>query len=189
MDQSLQLLHAAAEQAFRRVADHYAIPCGLTYPQRPIFKLFHFVEASRWDYYLKHIAQFKVEGNAAAEVEGVTHSYGQQPQIGINRDYHTQATLIHESIHFFSHYQFRRSFPVAVFEGATEFLTRNLLGNFGPRQDVHGQGDIYANEIAIFTRVLKGVIDMECLNRAYFKGDSSSISHLEHRLQARTTSS
>jgi len=181
MDKALQSMRAEADRAFRLVVDHYA-NYGLYYPERPIFKLFHFVEAKRWVYYLKHVAHFNVAEDRAGEIEGVTHSYADQPQIGINRDYHSYATLVHESIHFFSHYEFRKAFTVNEYEGATEYLARNLLDDFSPRRDSNGEGDIYAKEFTLFATIIKNKQSLQQLCKAYFCGDIDIISNIKNQI-------
>lgn len=178
-EQTLIDLHADAWRAFNLVVDIYAIPLDLKCPSDHVHKLFHFVEAKRWAYYLRYIAHFNVAQGGEAKVEGVTHSYATNPKMGINRNYHTFATLVHESIHFFSHYNFRKAFTISEYEGATEYLTRNLLNDFNPRKDVNGRGDIYARELAPF---LSLIVDDECLRqlcKAYFSGDSTAISSIK----------
>lgn len=176
MQQPRQTLMNNAERAFKQVEDTYAIPSGLPpYLTSPVWQNFHFVEASRWAYYLRYIARFNVQQENAEKVEGVTHSYDSIPKIGINRCYHTFATLVHESIHFFSHYAFRRAFNVDVFEGATEYLTRRLLGESGPRRDIHQQGNIYAHEYALVLSVIHNDKDRQRLCKAYFCGNEKAI--------------
>lgn len=179
MDKATLTLMKEAERAFMQVESHYAHPSGLsTASLSPVHQIFHFIEERRWAYYLRYIAYFKVTNIAANKVEGVTHSYATTPKIGINSRYHTFATLIHESIHFFSHYDFRRIFSVDAYEGATEYLTRQLLGEPGPRRDMQGEGDIYAREYAFICSRISGDSDREQLRKAYFLGDEKAISHI-----------
>jgi hypothetical protein len=183
MKNSIEFMRSDAERAFKLVLNAYAAPSGLSNPSESIHKLFHFVEAGRWNYYLKYIARFNVAEDHSANVEGVTHSYGRDTKIGINKSYFTFATLVHESIHFFSHYAFRKAFTVAKYEGATEYLTRNLLDDFSPRKDMHGQGDIYGKEIAPFLSVIVEQEYLPQLCKAYFTGDREIISALKYRLE------
>ncbi len=171
-----------AHRAFSIVVNAYAAPSGLSAPSDPIHKSFHFVEANRWNYYLKNIARFYVSEGRSTTVEGVTHSYGTTPKIGINLGYFTFATLLHESIHFFSHYAFRKAFSVNELEGATEYLTRQLLNDFGPRRDVNGQGDIYAKEVALFLSINENRQDLEHLCQAYFMGNDIKISLIKNNI-------
>lgn len=183
MEQARQTLMENAEQAFMRVENKYARPLGL--PEEllsPVRQIFHFVEAGRWAYYPRYIAYFNVQKEDAAKVEGITHSYATAPKIGINKCYHTFATLVHESVHYFSHYAFRKTFTVNDYEGATEYLTRDLLNDFGPTRDSHGQGDIYANEFACLRSLMTNNDDRQQLCNAYFTGDKKSISLIKQRL-------
>lgn len=180
MDNARRALTGDAERAFLQVVDHYLRPLGLKAPPvSGIFRIFHFVEAKRWHYYLRHVARFDVTATQAPNVEGVTHSYENDPKIGINKCYHTQATLVHESIHFFSSYAFRRAFHVDINEGATEYLTRIILNDQGPRRDINGNGDLYKNEFALFNTMIHNEADHEVLNKAYFLGDQQAISLLD----------
>lgn len=172
-------LQADARHAFMLVENSYAAASGLRYRADNIHRIFHFVEEKRWAYYLRYIARFNVAKEKAVEVEGVTHSYGDAPKIGVNKAFHTYGTLVHESVHFFSHYAFRKAFSVDEHEGATEYLTRSLLGELGPRRDVHGQGDIYAREFALFESVIVSDEGLRQLCKAYFVGDDRSISQLK----------
>ncbi len=172
-------LQADARHAFMLVENSYAAASGSRYGADNIHRNFHFVEEKRWAYYLRYIAHFNVAKEKAAEVEGVTHSYGDVPKIGINKAFHTYGTLVHESVHFFSHHAFRKAFSVMEFEAATEYLTRSLLDELGPRRNVHGQGDIYAREFALFESVIVGDEGLRQLCKTYFVGDDRSISQLE----------
>jgi len=171
-----------AKRAIMLVADRYAVPLGLSCPTDHIHKLFHFVEAKRWAYYLRHVARFNVPKEFSEKVEGVTHSYADSPIIGINKSYYTFGTLVHESVHFFSHHAFRKAFKVDKYEGATEYLTRSLLDDFGPRQDVHGQNDMYARELFPFLSILNSDADRQQLCRAYFNGENNAILQIGHRV-------
>jgi hypothetical protein len=182
MQKTRSELHTEANRAFMLVADHYATPAGLSLPPAHIHTLFHFVEANRWIYYLRHIAYFKVPDESATRVEGVTHSYASDPKIGINKSYHSFATLVHESVHFFSHYQFRKAFSVNHYEGATEYLARQLLQISGPRRDAQGQGDIYAEEVALFVSVFNQGLDIQTLCKAYFVGEKKAITQIKNQL-------
>ena len=184
MANTLETLRGDAKRAFLCVAQNYALPMGLPMPAEPVHQLFHFVEEKRWAYYLRYIARFNVPPESSAQVEGVTHSYADSPRIGINRVYHSYATLVHESVHFFSHYAFRRAFSVAEYEGATEYMTRRLLGETGPRYDVNGENDIYAQEYAQFLSAMPKEEDREQLCKAYFCGDDEIISLTRHRLNS-----
>ncbi len=183
-EKSLKELRQDAEHALKRVRDHYLLPLGRTYPANTIWRHFHFVEEKRWTFYLRHIAYFNVPENRVASVEAVTHSYGNGPKIGINKYYHTYATLVHECIHFFSHHAFRKAFNVAQFEGATEYLTRALLADFGPRRDMYGQGDIYAEELALMKSIITDDGDNQRLCKAYFEGDQQSIAGIKQATTA-----
>jgi len=171
-----------AKRAFMLVAERYAVPQGLSCPADHIQKLFHFVEAKRWAYYLRYVARFNVPKEMSAEVEGVTHCYADSPRIGINKCYYTFGTLVHESIHFFSHHAFRQAFKVDIYEGATEYLTRSLLDDFGPRRDVHGQNDMYARELAPFLSILDSDADRQQLCRAYIAGENNAIQQIGYRV-------
>jgi len=173
---------ADAVTAFTLVQDRYAVPPGLPCPAGRILRNFHFVEAKRWDYYLRYVARFNVQEENAGKVEAVTHSYETTPKIGVNKEYHTFATLVHESVHFFSHYEFRRAFDVDSYEGATEYLARSVLGDFGPRRDINGQNDMYAREIIPFLSIAAGEFDRQQLCQAYFAGDQKAILRLNNRL-------
>ncbi len=144
----------------------YLGPLGLPESKGCIHTRFHFVEAKRWAYYLRHVARFRVPNDLAGQVEAVTHSYANSPKIGVNKSYHTFATLVHECLHYFSHLNFRRSFAADVYEGATEYLTRRLLGDLGPRRDVHGENDMCAYEVRPFLSVVDDENVLEELCRA-----------------------
>jgi hypothetical protein len=175
-------LYADARRAFTLVVNNYAAPRKLTGPGGPIHQHFHFVEADRWAYYLRYIARYAFADENPRRVEAVTHSYATKPKIGVNLSFHTFATLVHESIHFFSHYEFRRSFPVSAYEGATEYLTRNLLNNLSPRRDVNGENDLYASEITPFLALVTDDEHREQLYKAYFLGNRKSIVCLQDDL-------
>ena len=171
-----------ASRAMALVEDGYLLPLGLTGRAGLVHERFHFVEARRWAYYLRHVARFRVPKAEAGEVEAVTHSYGNSPKIGVNKNYHTFGTLVHESVHYFSHLNFRRSFGVELYEGATEYLARWLLGDFGPRRDVFGENDLYADEVGPFFSVIEDESGREELCRAYFHGHEDAINKLRDRL-------
>ncbi len=164
-----------AVAAFTLVQDSYAIPPGSSCQAGRILRNFHFVEAKRWAYYLRYVARFSVREENAGKVEAVTHSYETAPKIGVNKEYHTFATLVHESVHFFSHFAFRQAFSVDGYEGATEYLARSVLDDFGPRRDINGQNDMYAREIIPFLSIAAGEFDRQQLCQAYFAGDKKAI--------------
>lgn len=172
-----------ATRAMALVENGYLVSLGMPFHAGELHKRFHFVGPTRWSYYLRHVARFRVPKNEADKVEAVTHSYQVSPKIGINEKYHTFETLVHESVHYYSHRCFRRSFTTDTYEGATEYLARNLLGDFGPRRDMFGKNDLYANELSPFLSVIEDEKDLEHLCVAYFCGHQDSIDHVHHRLK------
>jgi hypothetical protein len=179
---SKSALFIDAKRAFTLVANHYVIPLGLPDRSDRIHQHFHFVEASRWAYYLRFNARFNVPEINAGQVEAVTHSYETGPKIGVNKSYHTFGTLVHESIHFFSHYAFRQAFDVSGYEGATEYLTRKLLNDLGPRCDVSGDNNMYAREITPLLAIVTSDEIHDLLCQAYFLGNGETIATLQNDL-------
>lgn len=145
----------------------------------PLMNVFHLVEESRWFYYLNHVAKFWVDVNTASQTEGITHSYGSATKIGINKAFHTPGTVVHELLHYHSHYRFRANFSAMLNEGVTEFFTRKVMQLDGPRTNMMGDSDIYAKEHAMIKALLVNECAVGRLSAAYFLGDLTAINEIK----------
>jgi thiol-disulfide isomerase/thioredoxin len=95
------------------------------------------------------------------------HATAQQPVVYYARDKPDLSVLVHEGIHAYAHPNFVEQVRNYINEGATEYLSVQLLDQIGVASQ-SGYGDNVAQ-----VRRLVGVVGEEALLTAYFRGDFS----------------
>lgn len=119
------------------------------------------------------------------QINGYTDYLHAIPTIYINRGSATQATVIHELLHYATHAQFRAAFTSRIVEGVTEYFTRKTQGRAGPADaqfvvDRTGIYDEEHNEVNQARGIIKSHIPQQTrgkdfMKRAYFQGDAQAI--------------
>ena len=120
-------------------------------------------------------AEFKTEYIAYAQRRGSTEDQAKRDepnvnafrdgdQIHVHQDRGQFATTIHESMHLFSHDDFRGKLGFNANEGATEYFTKKLCKEQGITR-----GDFYADQYASIKK-LADLVGEDKLAEAYYQG-------------------
>jgi hypothetical protein len=87
--------------------------------------LVHFLDAGDFDLLRKTA---KIMLKPGCTTTGFTDYMPNPPKIYINRSVASAGTIVHELLHYLTSRTFEQSFSKDIIEGATEYFTRNVLG-------------------------------------------------------------
>ena len=90
-------------------------------------------------------------------------------EIHVHQDRGEPGTTVHESLHLFSHDDFRDQLGFNANEGATEYFCKKLCREIGLKR-----GNFYPNQFGAVEKLV-GVVGEDTLAAAYFKGDIAKL--------------
>jgi hypothetical protein len=112
----------------------------------------------------------------AVGTNGLTVGEGANKIVHILNNANWQATLIHESLHFYSHPAFTAFVGKDLDEGTTESFAREIMKQLDSKL-LSTRGKVYTHEVVLADEFIN-TIDRERVKAAYFKGDVKAIKDL-----------
>lgn len=144
-------------------------------------------EGSIIDPLLKPVKVSKKDGTAAFEdaalgINGLTVENKDAKLIHLRQNQNMDATFVHESLHAYSHDDFRRFFGTEADEGTTELFARRVMqaidlensGISGYQPMAATRGKVYTHEVSLAETILAQLGETMTKN-AYFNGDTLAV--------------